>query len=250
MNERIDESELREKALGVVNRLKAVAQNHQRTYPADIEAVLVFSGPGTYYDRLRPGQQEWKRWMDRDRIRAGVAVVKEITARRLAETLRLRGHNISKENVLEYGPYLVYNGNPTENEVFRKALRSPSCPLPIERVLIIDEVYEGRNIIPIRHTGDQFKSLYQAITNPNNPLYGIRNVGLMAHISDFARNLFYAEKYNRELAAAGGTKLNFWVYALRNRPGTEQTLVEAELARLPGYAAKNDLATEPANFST
>src|SRR3972149_10857005 len=93
----INESELREKALGVVNRLKEVAQNHQRTYPATIEAVLVLSGPGTYYDRLREGQQEWKRWMDRDRIRAGVAVTKEVTAKRLAglRETTARGHYVS-----------------------------------------------------------------------------------------------------------------------------------------------------------
>lgn len=242
----INESELREKALGVVNRLKEVAQHHQRNYPASITAVLVLSGAGTYYDRLKPGQGEHLRWKNRDGIRAGVAVVREITAQVMTETLEsgtaaIRGHYISKEDILEYGPYFVYNGTPLENTVFRQALRSPLCSLPQEKVLIIDEVYEDGSMIPIRHTGDQFKSLYQAITNPNSPLFGVRNVSLIAHISDFARNLFYAKKY---------TELNFWVHALKNRPGTEQILVEAELARLPGYAAKGDLATEPAPFST
>lgn len=249
----VDPQKLTGNALVVVERLKEVAQNHQRTYPAKIDAVFVFSGPGTYYDRLKPGQQEYVRWMDRDRIRAGVAVVKEVTAQRIAETEKttIRGHHISKEAILKYGgPYFVYNGVPVENEILRRALKSPYCPLPTEKTLIIDEVYEGDHIIPIRHTGDQFKSFYQAITNPNCPLFGIKNVALVAHIPDFIRHPFYAEEYNRRLGAANGQPLNFWFYALRSRLGTEEAHMEAELQRLPVYAAKGDLATEPVIFST
>ena len=46
------------KATDIVDRLKEVSQNHERTFPADIEAVFVFSGPGTYGERLKPEQPE------------------------------------------------------------------------------------------------------------------------------------------------------------------------------------------------
>lgn len=255
MVEKVNGYKLRYYALGVVEKLKEAAKNHTRTYPPDIDTVVVLSGPGTYYDRLKPDQKEYQRYMDRDRIRAGVAVVREVTAQRIVEVLELkgatiRGHYVSRKAILEYGPYFVYNGVPVENEVLRRALKSPYCPLPTEKTLIIDEVYEGGHIIPIRHTGDQFKSFYQAITNPSNPLFGITKVALVAHIPDFIRDPFYAEEYNRRLIAAGGQPLNYWFYALKSRPETEEAHMQAELERLPIYAAKGDLATEPVRFST
>lgn len=64
MQERqIDEQALKTSALAVVDRLKMVVAERARTYPPEIEAVLVFSGPGTYYDRLKPEQEEWMRWI-------------------------------------------------------------------------------------------------------------------------------------------------------------------------------------------
>src|SRR5689334_18588899 len=80
----VNKEELQAKALTIVDFLKNVAERHERTYPADIDAVLVFSGPGTYYQRLKDYQtDESRRWMDRDRIRAGVAVVREVTKARM-----------------------------------------------------------------------------------------------------------------------------------------------------------------------
>jgi len=43
-------------ATNVVNQLWEVALAHERIYPSEIQAVLVFSGPGTYYDKLKPNQ--------------------------------------------------------------------------------------------------------------------------------------------------------------------------------------------------
>lgn len=267
----VDKKALEEEALGVVQRLKDVAQHRERTYSSDIQAVLVFSGPGTYYDRLKPGQEEWKRWMDRDRIRAGVAVVREITARRVLESFEKeyaltvdyssRLNLATKEDILRQGPFLVYNGIPTENEVFRQAFDSPHCKLPKEKVVVIDEVREedGKSH-PIRHTGDQVKSFYQQLRDPNGPLYRVKNVALVAHVPDFVRIPFYTKKYNDEHLASGGASVNFWTYGLRSRPAstdprlqlesTEKPHIESELPRLIQYAQKGDLATEPSPFRT
>ena len=67
----IDPEALQVRSLAVIELLKDAAENRLRTYPADIEAVLVFSGPGTYFDRLKPEEPEWMRWMDRDRNPGG-----------------------------------------------------------------------------------------------------------------------------------------------------------------------------------
>src|SRR3990170_214487 len=133
----VDPKALEEAGLGITSLLKEIALNHERQYPETIEVVLVFSGPGTYYQRLKPNEPEWMRWMDRDRIRAGVAVVREVTASakscRLGDTIR--SGEISPSDIEEVGPLFVYNGVGEENPAFLKALDSSFCLLPKEKVI-------------------------------------------------------------------------------------------------------------------
>lgn len=264
MSERsINEQQIRQSALGVVARLEHVAANHKRTFPSQIEAVLVFSGPGTYIDRLKPSQmknpddpnskdQDHLRWMDRDRIRAGVAVVRDVCATRLIKELGLRATiaDVTNEYVLSNGPILVYNGIPKENEVFRGVLKRPTTKIPANKVLIIDELRRSDRTIPIAHTGHQVESFYQEVANPYSPLHGVMNVAVVAHISDFARNLFYLKKYNDLYVAAGNEGITFWVYAIKNRPGSKEILIDEEIGKVITYAQRRDLATEPARFNT
>lgn len=244
---------LQERALNVIHRLKEVAVSRERTYPSNIQAVFVFSGAGTYYERLKTGQEEHWRWMDRDRIRAGTAVVREATASRIRELgidHYKRGHYVTHQEILQHGPQFVYNGIPIENEIFRRSLESPFCKIPKEKAVVIDEVWkEDGTSHSIRHTGDQVKSLYQQISNPNSSLFGIENIALVAHIPDFIRDIFYTKKYNDEHLAAGGKGLQFWVYALQSRIGTEDKHIASELPRLVTYAQRGDLALEPSDFS-
>ncbi len=238
-------------ATNVVNQLWEVARVHERTYPSEIQAVLVFSGPGTYYDRLKPGQPDRVRWMDRDRIRAGVAVVREVTAssmRDLGDDPNKKGHFVTQEEITKYGPFFVYNGIPIENKVIREALGSERCKMPQEKVLVIDEVRETDRVHPIRHTGDQYKSFYQELINPSSPLSHVENVALVAHIPDFIRHPFYAKLYQERLRSEHGRNINFWAYGLKSRPGTELIHTNEELKRLVPYAQKGDLATEPADL--
>lgn len=243
---------LHERADSVVQRLKEVAANHERTYPSKIQAVFVFSGPGTYYERLKPGREEHWRWMDRDRIRAGVAVVREVTAsgiRELGIDPHKKGHYTTHKEILQHGPLFVYDGIPVENEALRTALESPFCKIPKEKAVVIDEVSEDDGAShPIRHTGDQVKSFYQQLSNPNSPLHSIERVALVAHIPDFIRNVFYTKKYNDEYIAAGGKGLQFWAYGLISRRGTEDKHIASELSRLVAYAQRGHLAFEPSDF--
>ncbi|MBI4097222.1 MAG: hypothetical protein HY428_02285 [Candidatus Levybacteria bacterium] len=253
MSERLfDSQRLQKSALAVVNRLNEVAINRERTYPSSIKAVLVFSGPGTNYDRLKPGQEEWMAWMDRDRIRAGVAVAREVTATAMSEALgrRIRTDEVTPGDVEKYGPYFVYNGIPLENKVFREALTSEvgKRKLPKSKVLIIDEVREN-GFVDIAHTAHQVKSFYQELGNPQSPLHGIENVALVAHIPDFVRIPFYTKKYNDEFIESGGHGLRFWAYGLIDRKGSAVPHTESELPKLVTYAERGHLAIEPSPLS-
>jgi hypothetical protein len=253
----INSQELEAKAQAVVTRLKEVATNHERTYPVCIDAVLVFSGPGTYYARLKTSrpEEEWMRFMDWDRIRAGVAVVREVTAATQSQSFgrKIRVNQIGRRDIVNYGPLFVYNGIPEESEVFHKAIESKFCKLPKSKIVVIDKVIEDDGTThPIRHTADQIKSFYQELANPNSlfHVHGISNVALVAHIPDFIRIPFYLKKYDEQFKANGNKGLNFWVYALKSRNGTEDEHAASEFPRLVKYAEAGHLATEPSSFST
>lgn len=234
-------------AIAIVNRLEQVRSNRKRIYPATIDAVLVFSGPGTYDERLKPDQQEWQRNMDRDRTRAGYALMRELTAARKSARTKdpIRGHDVSIQDIVDDGPFLVYNGIPIENQVLRQVLTRNKDKLPTEKILIIDEVRTDTTFHPIRHTGDQYRSFFQEVVNPSSPLHRIKNVALVAHCPDFVRHPFYAAKYKEEFEEKLGRRLHFWAYGIMSRNGTRNIHIESELPRLVEYAKRGDLASEP-----
>jgi hypothetical protein len=249
----VDSQALEEEARRIVQRLEELARDHERMFPSFLDAVLVFSGPGTIYHKLKPGQEEWMRWMDRDRIRAGRAIVADVTAACLSEShgRRVGVEEVTLDDIRMSGPLLVYNGIPVENDMLRQALQTQICRLPVEKVVIIDEVVEEDGTThPIRHTADQVKSFYQTVANPQSPLYGVKNVALVAHIPAFIRIPFYTRKYSDESIAQGHKGLNFWVYALRSRRGAHEPHLASELYKLITYAELGHLATEPYPFST
>jgi hypothetical protein len=244
MTEEIDEPEIAIKALEITRELGKEALSKEHRFPSEIQAVLVFSGPGTYFEKLKPGEENWERWMDRDRIRAGVAVVREITAAKIREEgidRGKKGHYVSPQEIIEMGPYLIYNGTPIENEAFLLALSGEYSKLPKEKVILINQVTEDDGSVhPIRNTADQYKSIYQELKNENSPIHGISNIALVAHVPDFIRHPFYAK-----LIQEKDPELKFWAYALHDRPGTEKEHIQSELRKLREYAKKGDLATDP-----
>ena len=263
MTERfVNQKDLEGKAQAIIGQLQEVAANHERKYPSDIQAVLVFSGPGTYYEQLKPGEPEWMKLMNRDRVRAGTAVVREVTASRKADDLGLprgeiHGSKMIYDDVLTYGPYLVYNGVPIkdprlehENKTVREAFHSRFSKLPEQKILVIDELRDVDGTLrPLRHTGDQINSLFQQLQDVNSPIYGVRNLALVSHLAHFIRIPFYLKKYEDEFVANGGYRLNYFVYPLIGRPGVYEKDIEWEMPRLLEYAAKGDLATEPVKLN-
>ena len=240
-------TKIEEQALLGIKKLQEIGIKRKRRYDPSINAVLVLSGPGTYFERLKPGQDEWMRWMDRDRIRAGVAITREVTAARKSNITgkKVNSNSISADDVKTAGPFFVYNGIPVENAIIRKALTSPSSKLPPEKVVIIDHVQEADSVHPIRHTGDQYQSFLQEVVNPTSPLHAIENVALVSHLPHFIRHPFYVTLFNNRLEQLTGRRLQFWAYALRSRPNTEQNYIASELPKLVPYAKRGELTWEP-----
>jgi hypothetical protein len=229
--------------------LRKINHERRREYPHHIQAVFVLSGPGTYYQRLKAGQDEKLRWMDRDRIRAGVAVMSELTLSTMRKLgLADRGKlNIYRKEISAYGPLFIYNGQPVENSDFLKAVYSRFSKLPAENVFLIHEVQRADGSIrPIEHTGDQVRSLFQHL---EGDLSSIRRIAVVQHESDFGRTLHYFKKYNDEREAKGLTRIDIWPYAVKNRKGTFYPLLKSELERLIPYFLKGDLAYSAEIFS-
>lgn len=262
----VDGEVMKQHALSVVDHLTTVANEHQRTYPPEIDLVYVFSGPGTYLDKLKPGQKAYQAFMDRDRLRAGVAVLRSVTAsakalaeiseEQIAAGNKFTGHEISQEDIIKYNKYFMYSGIPIENEVFRRARKTEAIlkRIPISKTIIADEVRIPEGIVEVGHTGHQYMALLQEITNQNSPIQDISNVALVAHIPDFVRHPFYAQWLNEQLIAAHKKPLQYWFYGIRPRDGqmeidgTMQSFAEihtqGEISRLEPYAKSGSLATK------
>lgn len=237
-----------DKAIEIVRRLEEKRETEKRTYPPDIEAVFVFSGPGTYFQRLKPEDEEWMGWMDKDRIRLGVALVREVTASRMREAdlaQDKRGHFVSKEDIIKNGPVFIYNGTQDENRDFRKALSSQFAKIPKEKVDIIDTfVNSDGNPQPYRHTGDQVKGLYQHLVDPKSRLYGVRNIALVSHLAHFMRIPFYIEKYHKEYLSED-VVINYYPYALEERGGNTEINIDEEIPKITEYIKRGDMSDQP-----
>lgn len=248
-----------------VERISNIRKERRREYPSLIEVVFVFSGPGNYDEPLKEDQEDWMRWMDRDRIRAGGAIVREITAstKTLAKRLpkKIKTSNLSKEDVEKYGPYLVYNGIPSENKFFREVVKRPFNKIPEENIIVLDDVIlEDGSVTLIRHTGDQVKSLFQSIDDEYSPLFNLFNIAIVANEADYIRNLHYISKENTIRAGRGKRRINVYPYAVMSRrlkvgkdsdPDERIDIVQIpyEEKRLLTYAKKGDLEVIPEHWS-
>jgi hypothetical protein len=164
---------------------------HHNQHPPihkDTDIVWVFSGPGTFYKPLEDNEQDFTRWMDRYRIMYGLAIVKQVTAKKLQKT----PDKVTKEDILNHGPLFFYNGTPEENKDLRIALEHKLSILPKEKVLIIDRVKHEGNIQHIENTLDQILSFPKELIGKQ-----LQNrIAIVSHAPHIARILRYFEEYN------------------------------------------------------
>lgn len=165
-----------------------------KLYPTihdDIDAVWVFSGPGTFFKQLDTGEPKWMAWMDRYRILYGIALVRKITAKRLSKKVA----EVTVGDIGKHGPLFLYNGTPEENHSLRKALKSQYLSLPEEKVFITDQVIEEDGTKhPIRNTRDQIKSFPRKLLRPPGPIQ--KRLAIISHAAHIPRILRYLESLN------------------------------------------------------
>ncbi len=210
--------------------------------------------------------------MDRDRIRLGIALVREITASKIRQAnTTVKAHDLQTADLENYSPIFYYNGIPAENAAFRRALQDtnqkwPKTKLDTSKILIADTFLEPDGTPQlIRHTLDQVVNFFQEVEkadkDPSHPLHGRHTVALVSNIEHFVRIPHYLNLYNKKREEEGKEPLQFWAYGLRTREveayqqGTylgklPDVYQKSEIDRLITYAEQGHLDIEPAYFRT
>lgn len=226
-------------AVDVVLRLRDAVL--KREYGPQIEAVVILGGGGTFGERLKSYDPEWLRWADRDRIKAGFAIAREIARSRAnAQT------ELSRAELQAHGPTVIYPGNPAENAALREAIANNDINYPAEKIKIIETVSYQDGAIAIRHTGDQAKVIFDELADT-------KNIAVVQHIPDFIRTPFYLEHQRQTRDEKNHA---FWAFGLSSRRGSSQGLREDtlghhalwEFERLIRYIKRGHLATRPIHF--
>jgi len=154
---------------------------------AEIDAIHVFSGPGTFLTPLKERDEDWMAWFDQTRLSKGILLVLQVTSLRTNKPL----HKVTKEDIERLGPYLIYNGIPLENKVFRSCIDLPDFTIPKSKIIIADEIEENGTKRPIKHTGDQVATFPSHLLG--NEIKG--SIALVSNAPHFIRILRYLTKY-------------------------------------------------------
>lgn len=230
-----------------IERALLLEKREEAQYPQDIDAVWVFSGPGTYFTALKDKEEPWQKFMDRDRIHAGLRLCRLLTAKRVKE----RSHQetlpaeISPEDLEQYGPYFIYNGNPEQNDDFGEALAKGFIKLPPKKVVILDKVESQKATRPIANTLDQVASFYQEKTKEESPLFGCHRVALVSHSPHFIRIPHYIRRFEEEFLQTHGRIISYWAYGVKSESAVFNEFVRSELNKLASYVNRGHLNPAP-----
>jgi len=137
----------------VFKELRALAE-HPPIPEASWDLIWVFSGPETILGKPEDtfGNQ------DLERIEEGLRLQRLVTALRLDVPKRLE--DVTKEDIIEYGPIVFYNGTERHNQELELWLvqqaASGTFPNPRNKIVISD-------ITGVRNTADQFEKFPKEI---------------------------------------------------------------------------------------
>lgn len=198
----------------------------------DTDAVWVFSGPGTFFIPLDPGESKQFAWMDRYRILYGLALMRRITAKRLGKKFE----SVTGEDILHEGPLFIYNGTPKENRALKKELMVIEKSIPKEKVVIIDKIHDGPKSRSIANTLDQIKSFPKRLIG--NTIK--HRVAIVSHAAHLSRIMRYLEKYQ-----IFPKNIVIELFPL-SEPGKDVSYyVEKETEKIWKYFKKGDLSWDP-----
>lgn len=223
-------------ALSIVRQLQG--EISKRVYDRRIKAVHVLSGAGSYFEENN-GEDECRRWTDRDKIKAGVCLVRAIAG------------DVCLGKPKQSTPILFYNGAPNENpglhqnDVMRKLRDEGKLGISAKNVVISDGYHDEVGYLrDVEHTAHQMMDLYQRLTTSGTALHKERNVLVVDDL--FLRAPFYMQKYLGDLE--GG---RFWAMQTKRRRGSpkrKDTAPDAmlgELTRLVWYLKEDQLSDTP-----
>lgn len=263
MRQEIDASQMRRVGIENLNRvLETVGK--RKEIPEKLDAVLVFSGPGNYDKELSPGDSWMMGWMDRDRVRFGVALYHEYVAqtKARAESTEKDVHTLSEEDMRKYGPLFVYNGvdSKGENEAVLAAFQAfsqlpdtftdraghvlPVRKIPPEKLVVLCTVQNDGQRVEIAHTRLQVVSLFQEINNQDSPLFGANNIAIVSHGPHIPRIQFYLQKSHADHPDVSAPIIYPFVPHSRARLDLP-TYIRNEAKRWVSYARDGHLSETP-----
>ena len=202
---------------------------------ADIDAIHVFSGPGTFLTPLKERDEDWMAWFDQARLSKGILLVLQVTSLRTNKPL----HKIAKEDIEKAGPYLIYNGIPIENKVFRSCINLPDFPIPQSKIIIADEIEENGTKRPIKHTGDQVATLPTHLLG--NEIKG--SIALVSNAPHFIRILRYLTRYKTI-----PEHFSIIPFPIASRPDWAKKATDHAVQKLFAYLALGYLSEKPTKF--
>lgn len=123
--------------------------------PLDIDVIWVVGAPGLLLEHgSKPGWSSNFPWMDDlewKNFGSAFALAIAVTAKRLGKNV----DQITRQDVLESGPWLIYN-DPAYEPVSIILQESIGIPIPLEKTLLYGEFTDKEgNVRPIRNTMDQ-----------------------------------------------------------------------------------------------
>ena len=240
---------LMDKAIEVTTVLEEAARQRPKNIHPDTDVVWVLSAPGSYSSdfqepggKVRPGDKHkaqyqvfpWVKEMYRHRVHTGVALVHEITAKRIGKPVQ----EITQEDIRKHGPWFVYNPQPEEEEQIREVLADPVHKIPSEKVFIFSSVIQADGTeYPIYNTVDQVKGL-------RFPLHP-RRVAIVSHAPHLVR-VFFTLDYFKDRIPKGTTVQAF---PIKTPIGGELKYPEMEIRAILAYTYKYEVSgKEPADF--
>ena len=264
-------------SLKLIEELQKTSLDDSKTLDPKIEAVLILSGPGLFLDEKKPADQYGDatyRWLNRDRILAGLAYARRIAAIKKNTEQGgdpVQAHDLTDEDLEKYAPVIFYNGSAEENRELEQVLdhwgkdgwdqsfaeEHPNVqhfpypqhlPYPRSKIKIAEK--------PNAHTKAQMENLKGEVLE-GGQLEGIRNISIAATILDFVRVGNYIQKVFNESEQTSPKDLKFWAYPIRARreSATNQSKADTiskyilgELERLAHYLQQGHLASKSCEF--
>lgn len=195
-----------------------------------IEWIIVLSGRGSYLKNAVDAPDIADKEDDYQRMRLGIEAARRIVARRLGKPV----DSLTHQELVQYGPMIVYNGRPLHNQELVNALGdSILTDYPFEKFILFD-LTPGQY-----HTKEQFLCIKNKLNISNTAVMVITNA---FHFPRVSRMIGEAALVN---PFGPNTRCQVILNDRQFRsPGIEKD-IRGEFERVPKYIATGDLAVEP-----